>query len=70
VFGGIGVLIYLSHLAFELFADSNWFPLVLCTVGFVVIYVGVLWQRHEARWSAQLQKLLPSAIQQLVARRH
>ena len=70
VFGGIGVLIYLSHLAFELFADSNWFPLVLCSVGFAVIYLGVVWQRHEAHWAASLQRLLPTVIQQLVARRH
>lgn len=69
VFGGFGVLIYLSHLAFDLFEDSNWFPLVLCAIGFAVIYCGVLWQRHEARWSAALQQLLPEQVQQLVARR-
>ena len=69
VFGGLGVLIYLSHLAFDLFEDSNWFPLVLCAIGFAVIYCGVLWQRHEARWSAALQQLLPAQVQQLVARR-
>lgn len=69
VFGGLGVLIYLSHLAFDLFEDSNWFPLVLCGIGFAVIYSGVLWQRHESHWSAALQQLLPLRVQQLVARR-
>lgn len=70
IFGGSGVLFYLSHLAFDLFEDSNWFPLVLCCIGFAVIYCGVLWQRHEARWAAALQQLLPEQVQQLVARRH
>jgi hypothetical protein len=68
VFGAFGVLIYLSHLAFDLFADSNWFPLALCAIGFAVIYAGVLWQRHEVRWSVALQRRLPAPIQQLVAR--
>lgn len=69
VFGALGVLLYVGHLAFELFADSNWFPLVLCAVGFAVIYAGVWWQRHQHWLALRLQALLPEMVRQLVARR-
>lgn len=68
-FGALGFMLYLGHLAFDLFEDSNWFPLVLCAIGFAVIYAGVLWQRHQRRWSAALSRTLPASLQQLAARR-
>lgn len=69
VFGGLGVMLYLGHLAFDLFADSNWFALLLCAAGFVVIYAGVLWQRHQRRLATLLQAGLPAPLRELAARR-
>lgn len=69
VFGAIGIVMYLGHLAFDLFKDSNLFPLLLCFSGFGVIYLGILWQRHESRLAAYLQQHLPTQLQELAQRR-
>jgi hypothetical protein len=45
VFGGFGVFIYLSHLAYDVFKDSMLFPLVLSVIGLGVMYLGVQAQR-------------------------
>lgn len=69
VFGGLGVAGYLGHLAYDLFADSLLFPFVLSAVGLLVIYGGILWQRHEARLSAAVRGWLPAPLRALVDRR-
>jgi len=70
VFGGLGAAGYLGHLAHEVFKDSMMFPFVLTIIGLGVIYLGVLWQRHEEAVSVRLRGLLPTPIRELVERRH
>lgn len=69
VFGGLGVAGYLSYLAYDRFEDSVLFPFVLSFIGLGVIYLGILWQRHEARFGATLRGVLPSAVRALIERR-
>lgn len=69
IFGSAGVLVYVSHLAFELFRESDLFPVVLCFIGFAVIYLGVIWQRNEIKFAKALQQRLPFSIQEMVERR-
>lgn len=45
LFGGLGVFIYLVHLANEVFKDSIAFPFVLSFLGLGIIYLGVLYRR-------------------------
>jgi hypothetical protein len=47
VFGGLGVFIYLGHLASEVFEDSFAFPFVLSLLGLGIIYLGVLYRRKR-----------------------
>jgi hypothetical protein len=47
VFGAIGVYVYLGHLAYVVFKDSLMFPFALTVLGLVIIYGGVLYQRHH-----------------------
>ncbi|MFM1892210.1 MAG: hypothetical protein RLZ44_1287, partial [Pseudomonadota bacterium] len=47
VFGGLGAAGYLGHLAYDVFKDSMLFPFVLTIIGLGIIYLGIVWQRHE-----------------------
>jgi hypothetical protein len=46
VFGAIGIFIYICHLAYEVFADSIFFPFVIAFLGLGLILVTVLVQRQ------------------------
>ena len=69
VFGGLGSAGYLGHLAHEVFKDSMVFPFVLTVIGLCVIYLGILWQRHEQGISSRLRAYLPTPLRELVERR-
>ncbi|PKO51357.1 MAG: DUF2157 domain-containing protein, partial [Betaproteobacteria bacterium HGW-Betaproteobacteria-21] len=69
VFGGLGAAGYLAHLANEVFKDSMLFPVVLTLIGLGVVYLGVVWQRHETAISNRLRALLPAPVRDLVERR-
>ncbi|MDO8319546.1 DUF2157 domain-containing protein [Rhodoferax sp.] len=70
VFGGLGSAGYLGHLAYDVFKDSMMFPFVLTIIGLVVIYLGIVWQRHEEEFSNRLRGLLPLHMRELIERRH
>ena len=71
VFGGLGVAVYLGHLAHTVFRDSLMFPLALAAIGLGVMAAGVWWQRHEAVLGDRLRSLLPQPLRELVeARSH
>ncbi len=66
VFGALGSCGYLGYLAAEVFADSWLFPVVLSAIGLGVIYLGVLWQRHERTVSERARRMLPAALRELL----
>jgi hypothetical protein len=68
VFGGLGAAGYVGHLAYDVFKDSMVFPFVLTLIGLGVIYLGILWQRHEQEISGTLRGMLPAALRELVER--
>lgn len=70
VFGALGAAGYIGYLAYDVFADSMLFPFVLTFLGFAVIYLGILWQRHERDISRRLRSVLPAQVRQLVEHRH
>ena len=70
VFGGLGVAGYLGHLAYDVFEDSMIFPFVLTVIGLGIIYLGIMWQRHEKMISHKVRGLLPAPLRELVERRH
>ena len=69
VFGGLGVAFYLGHLSQKVFKDSLLFPFALSMIGLAIIWLGVLWQRREAQWSARLRSVLPAALRELIEAR-
>jgi len=69
VFGGLGVAGYLGHLSWRVFRDSLVFPVALSALGLAIVWLGVLWQKREAKWSASLRRLLPGALRELIEAR-
>ena len=69
VFGGLGAAGYVGHLAHDVFRDSMLFPFALTLIGLAVIWLGILWQRHEASLTARLRALLPLPLRKMVERR-
>ena len=69
VFGAFGCAGYLEHLASSIFRDSWLFPITLTAIGLGIVYLGILWQRHEAAITSRMQALLPQALRQLLAAR-
>jgi hypothetical protein len=66
VFGALGVLGYLGHLSYRVFEDSLLFPVVLTMAGILLIYLGVLYQRHTKAIAEYLQAKLPQPLHELI----
>ncbi|GLS82656.1 hypothetical protein [Paraferrimonas haliotis] len=45
--GVIGVLLYLGYLAYELFKDSIWLPVLFVAVGLLIIASALIWHRRK-----------------------
>ncbi|MDQ2696676.1 MAG: DUF2157 domain-containing protein [Pseudomonadota bacterium] len=69
VFGALGVTGYLGYLAYDVFEDSLLFPFVLTLIGLGVIWLGVLWHRHEAHLGNRLRARLPAGLRELLEAR-
>ena len=70
VFAAFGILAYLGHLSRELFEDSLIFPVALASIGIGVVFLGVLWKRHEKSLNARILGLLPDPVRRLVEHAH
>lgn len=68
VFGAAGVLIYLGHLAWDLFEDSLLFPFVLSGVGLAVIALGVVYARNSRRVEGVVMSLVPEGVRSFLPR--
>jgi hypothetical protein len=66
VFGALGTCGYLAYLASDVFKDSWLFPIALTAIGLGIIFVGVIWQKHEKAITEKSRSLLPPAIRALL----
>ncbi|EIJ43171.1 putative membrane protein (DUF2157) [Beggiatoa alba B18LD] len=66
IFGALGVLIYVGHLSYKVFADSILFPFVLTFIGLGVIYLGVQYQRYASVIGHKIQENLPISLKSLL----
>ena len=66
VFGALGSCGYLGHLAFDIFKDSWLFPITLTVIGLGIIYLGILWQKHEQAITKASRAMLPIALRELL----
>tara|TARA_B110000008_G_scaffold257958_1_gene276550 strand:+ start:744 stop:1025 length:282 start_codon:yes stop_codon:yes gene_type:complete len=66
VLGALGSCGYLGYLAFDVFSDSWLFPMTLTTIGFGVVYLGILWQKYEQAITQKSRLLLPAQLRELL----
>ena len=66
VFGALGSCGYLGHLAFNVFEDSWLFPVALTAIGLGIVYLGILWQKHEKSISERARASLPVPLRELL----
>lgn len=69
ILGAIGSSLYLAHLMSQVFQNSVLFPIALTIIGFVIIYLGTLWQKNAALITKEAQSILPKSIQELLQSR-
>lgn len=69
VFGGLGAAGYLGYQARQVFGASLLFPFALSAIGLGVIWLGLLWQRHEQAIGTSLRERLPLALRELLEAR-
>ncbi|WP_462379750.1 DUF2157 domain-containing protein [Pseudomonas sp. Marseille-QA0892] len=69
VFGAIGCCLYLGHLASHVFKDSLLFPFGLTALGLGIVWLGILWQKHEARIARRVQQALPAPLREMLEAR-
>lgn len=60
VFGALGVAAYLGYLAYEVFAQSLLFPVVVTLIGLGVIWLGLVYQKRRERLSRAMRSGLPA----------
>ena len=65
VFGTIGVMLYLGHLAEKVFKDSLLFPFALSLLGLGLIGVGILYFRNREKIEKAFETALPAALKAL-----
>ena len=65
VFGVIGLVMYLGHLAFDVFKDVLAFSFALSAIGLAVIFAGVFAERRRSALSALLDAYLPEMLRAL-----
>lgn len=69
VFGALGCCGYLGHLAYEVFEESWLFPILLTAIGLGIIWLGIVWQRHERAITERARSYLPVAFRELLEQR-
>ncbi|ALG67538.2 DUF2157 domain-containing protein [Beggiatoa leptomitoformis] len=66
IFGALGILIYVGHLSYRVFADSMLFPFILTLIGLSVIFLGVQYQRYVTYFNEVIQQKLPRSLKYLL----
>ncbi len=69
IFGAIGSTLYLGHLANEVFKESWLFPIALTAIGLGIVYLGLIWQKHEKTITEKVRGLLPLSLKALLEER-
>lgn len=68
VCGALGVCGYLGLQAYTIFRDSLAFPFILTCIGLAIIFLSLVWHKHEHQLTQRLRSVLPRALRELRAR--
>lgn len=62
VFGTLGVLGYISHLAWRAFKFSYAFPIALTFIGIFIVFLGVKYQKNKSKFESFIEGYLPTFL--------
>ena len=62
IFGSMGVMGYIGHLARSVFKDDLLFTFALSGVGLLIIFLGLFYHRHQERIETSLKSMLPEVV--------
>lgn len=62
IFGALGIMGYLGYLSYNVFRDSVMLPIALSALGFMIMALGIWWQKNEARLFDRLRKIILSKM--------
>ncbi|MBS4168012.1 hypothetical protein [Parachlamydia sp. AcF125] len=60
--GALGIFLYLSHLAYRIFENSSWFPVILGLIGILILYCGILYQKYRLKFQNWIFSYFPERI--------
>ncbi|HXY60018.1 MAG TPA: hypothetical protein VEH26_00290 [Chthoniobacterales bacterium] len=69
IFGALGVSVYLGHLAYQVFQDSIFFPVILSLIGLAIIYFGIHYQRERAKFEKLVRDRIGPRARSLIPAR-
>jgi ABC-type molybdate transport system permease subunit len=69
IFGGLGCMGYVGHLAYRIFADSMLFTVALTIVGISMIALGIIYQRNRGQVERTLRARIPGSMRALIPAR-
>lgn len=69
VFGALGILIYLTTLTYKYFQDSTLFPFILSLIGVAIVFLGILYRKHQDKIEQWIIDQLPKSAQNLIPKR-
>lgn len=69
IFGSLGCMGYIGHLAYRIFDGSIMFSLALTVIGVALIALGVIYQRNSVQITRVLRAKIPAGVQALLPAR-
>ena len=64
--GALSVRLASASKAGEVFKDSWLFPIALTAIGLGIIYLGLVWQKHEQPITRKARSWLPTVLQKFL----
>lgn len=69
IFGALGVSVYLGHLAYHVFQDSIFFPIVLSFIGLAIIYFGIQYQGRRTEYEQHFRQRIGPRLRSFIPAR-
>lgn len=62
IFGSLGCIGYIGHLAYSIFWNSSWFPIALAGFGLLVVFIGWFFHKNRDAIREKIFAITPQAV--------